>query len=88
MLYYCIEGFPCGRCAYHFSEKVLKVELWGLHKIPSADLLNLLYYCIDSAELSPRRVPRLRSQGKPCLFTPKCACFFSRAAAEQDSEDL
>ena len=46
LLYCCIEGFPCGRSAYHFSEKVLKVELWGLNKIPSADLLNLLYCCI------------------------------------------
>ena len=40
------------RSAYHFSEKVLKVELWDLHKVPSVDLLNLLYCCIDSAELS------------------------------------
>ena len=52
LLYCCIEGFPSGRCAYHFSEKVLKVELWGLHKIPSANLLNLLCYCIESAEIS------------------------------------
>ena len=45
------RGFSLRRSAYHFSEKVLKVELWGLHKIPSANLLNLPCYCIDSAEL-------------------------------------
>ena len=35
------------RSAYHFSEKVLKVELWDSNKCSGANLLNLLCYCIE-----------------------------------------
>ena len=35
------RGFPLRRCAYHFSEKVLKIELWVLNKYISFVLLML-----------------------------------------------